>query len=64
MKMEDNGIGFDVLGKKSSQISSKGVGLKSIFNRAKLIGADIDISSQLNKGTWIIVKLLLPQTDE
>jgi signal transduction histidine kinase len=63
MHMEDNGIGFDVQGKKLSQISSKGVGLKSMFNRAKLIGADIDISSQLNKGTCIIVKLL-PQTEE
>ncbi len=58
MKIEDNGIGFDVPDKKSSPVSSKGVGLKSMFNRAKLIGADINISSQLGSGTCIIVKLI------
>jgi len=57
MKVEDNGIGFNVAEKKASASSSKGVGLKSIFNRAKLIGADISIDSEPGKGTKIIVQL-------
>src|SRR5688572_29345570 len=39
MRIADDGIGFDVQAKKNSALSTAGVGLKSIFNRAKLIGA-------------------------
>lgn len=59
MQVEDNGKGFEVEKVKSSLSSAKGVGLKSMLNRAKIIGADIDITSTINKGTTIIVKLLL-----
>ena len=61
MKVEDDGIGFDASEKKSSLSPAKGVGLKSMSNRAKLIGASIDINSEQDKGTSITVKLL-PQT--
>ncbi len=57
MQVEDNGKGFDVEKVKSSLSSAKGVGLKSMFNRAKMIGADINITSVVNKGTRVIVKL-------
>ncbi len=61
MKVEDNGKGFNVEEKKQSASSSKGVGLKSIFNRAKLIGADLNIDSEPGKGTRIVVQLNTPQ---
>lgn len=62
MKVSDNGIGFDAEAKKTSHSTSKGVGLKSMFNRAKLIGAAIDIKTEFNKGTSITVTLL-PATE-
>ncbi len=60
MKIEDNGIGFDLEEKKSSPTA--GVGLKSLFNRAKLIGATMHIKTAKNEGTHITVELL-PQAN-
>lgn len=41
----DNGVGFD------DTNVSKGIGLSNIKNRAKIIGAQVDIESQIGKGT-------------
>jgi two-component system, NarL family, sensor kinase len=57
LKVEDNGVGFDT-GKKQAT-SSSGIGLKSMTNRASLIGAQISIQSQPGKGTTIKVELPL-----
>lgn len=57
LEVEDNGTGFNEAEKRQSGLSSKGVGLKSMFNRAELIGAGISIKSGAGKGTRIIVKL-------
>jgi two-component system NarL family sensor kinase len=57
MELEDNGIGFATDGKGSPMSFAKGVGLTSIFNRAKLIGADINISSVINQGTRVVLKI-------
>jgi two-component system, NarL family, sensor kinase len=57
MQVDDNGKGFDVEKVRSSLSSAKGVGLKSMLNRAKIIGADINITSTINKGTTIVVQL-------
>jgi signal transduction histidine kinase len=32
--------------------------LTSLFNRAKLIGADIKINSVINEGTRVIIKII------
>jgi len=61
MKIADNGIGFDVAEKKNSASSAAGVGLKSIFNRAKLIGADLDMQSEPGHGTTVTIQLSLLQ---
>lgn len=61
LTLADNGVGFDVEAKRNSVSSSSGVGLKSIFNRAKLIGADLDMKSTLGKGTTVTIRLSLPQ---
>jgi two-component system NarL family sensor kinase len=55
MSIRDNGRGFDLDEKRSS--SEAGVGLKSLFNRATLIDAAMDIQTAVNKGTAITVKL-------
>lgn len=62
LEVEDNGVGFNVTEKQQSVSSSRGVGLKSMFNRAQLMGAVINIDSQKGKGTKVEVKLL-PQND-
>jgi two-component system NarL family sensor kinase len=59
MQIADDGIGFDVQAKKNSASSTAGVGLKSIFNRAKLIGAELDMQSELGKGTTVTIRLPL-----
>lgn len=57
MQVEDNGKGFDFEKVRDSFSSGKGVGLKSMFNRAKMIGADLNITSNINKGTRTIVTM-------
>jgi two-component system NarL family sensor kinase len=64
LRIEDNGVGFDVEEMKASVSSSKGVGLRSLFNRAKLIGAEMDMKSESGKGVQVTVELpLLAQTN-
>ncbi len=62
MEIADNGVGFNVSEKKHSINSHSGVGLKSIFNRAKLIGAELSITSESSGGT--IIQIELPLKDE
>lgn len=59
LKVEDNGIGFDVEKKRTQTTASSGIGLKSMTSRASLIGAQISVQSQLGKGTSIKVELPL-----
>jgi len=63
LRVEDNGVGFDAAKKRTQASSSSGIGLKSMTNRASLIGARIDIQSQPGKGTTIVVELPL-QTEQ
>ena len=62
MSVEDNGKGFDVEKVRASISSGKGVGLKSMFNRAKLVGAELKVVSNFNKGTRLEVKFLSKNT--
>lgn len=62
MKIEDNGIGFNVEEKKHSVSSSSGVGLKSLFNRAKLLGANLTMLSEEGKGTRVSIELAEAET--
>jgi signal transduction histidine kinase len=59
LKVEDNGVGFDIQAKRTQASSSSGIGLKSMTNRASLIGAQITVQSQPGKGTSIKVELPL-----
>jgi signal transduction histidine kinase len=59
MTIRDDGVGFDVQQKKESDSGSSGLGLKSMRNRAKMIGAELAIKSELGKGTTVSVKVPL-----
>jgi signal transduction histidine kinase len=59
MEIKDNGVGFNVAEKQQSTTSYKGVGLKSLFNRAQLIGAQIAIDSNPGSGTKTTIRLPL-----
>ncbi len=57
LRMQDDGIGFEPQEKKKSVNASSGLGLKSMVNRARLIGAEISIQSKPGNGTLIQVEL-------
>lgn len=59
LDISDNGIGFDVNEKKDSKDSASGVGLKNLYKRATLIGAEFSIQSEPGKGTQTVIKLPL-----
>ncbi|AXG71380.1 oxygen sensor histidine kinase NreB [Kordia sp. SMS9] len=48
---KDNGKGFD----KSEDTPNKGIGLLNMKSRGKLIGAEIDLESELEKGTQLTI---------
>ena len=63
----DNGVGFDVKEAMQKSSSGRGIGLTSMMNRAKLIGGYLTISSELQKGTSIVMEIpavILPQSSE
>jgi signal transduction histidine kinase len=57
LEIRDDGVGFDVERQQRQATSYSGVGLKSMFNRAKLIGADLTIESGEGGGTLILISL-------
>lgn len=52
--VRDNGIGFTI--EKSKQ-HPKGLGLKSLEKRTKMLGGTCEVLSELNKGTTVIIKI-------
>ena len=62
--MRDNGVGFDMQEKKNSLSPLNGVGLKSMRNRAKLIGATMIFTSEPGKGTFVHMELPLLRNQE
>jgi two-component system NarL family sensor kinase len=61
LEITDNGAGFNLVEKQKSKNSASGVGLKSMYNRGKLMGADISIDSKPGYGTTVLIEL--PLTD-
>ena len=57
VNVKDNGKGFDVLMSKSK----RGLGLMSLFERAKISGAKVDIDSRPGKGTLINISISIPK---
>ncbi len=59
LTIQDDGVGFDVQKKKDSGSGSSGLGLKSMSNRAKMIGGDLNIQSEPGTGTTVTVNVPL-----
>jgi two-component system, NarL family, sensor kinase len=59
MHIQDDGIGFALNEKKLTTSPGSGVGLKSLYNRAGIIGAEITIESKPGMGTSVLIKLPL-----
>ena len=57
LRVTDNGQGFDpgILGER--QQAERGLGLKNMNNRAQLIGAQFSLSSTIQKGTVVAIRL-------
>jgi signal transduction histidine kinase len=53
--IEDNGNGFDFVKELSKNVS---LGMKTLQERSKIIKSNLEITTQLNKGT--IIKLIIP----
>jgi len=52
LNIKDDGVGFD-----RSRITSNGIGLTNMKNRAEIIGADFSLESQKNMGTTLNIIL-------
>jgi len=57
MSIKDDGTGFDLASYHNSDVSEKGTGIGNMYHRAKLMGADISIKSQIGKGTLTRISL-------
>ncbi len=57
LRVQDNGKGFDMDEKRNSKSPLNGVGLKSVVNRSKLIGATLTFDSAPGKGTLVTMEL-------
>lgn len=57
LSISDNGIGFSLEDKRGSKSPLNGVGLKSMLNRSKLIGANLQFNSAPEKGTHVTMEL-------
>ena len=56
LRIEDDGIGFDVKERLRTADSEKRMGLRSMAERVRLIQGDMQIRSQPKKGTRIFIK--------
>jgi signal transduction histidine kinase len=60
LKIVDNGNGFDILNQNRENTTTiKGIGLRNMANRAKLVGAGFKLESVPGRGTSVMVQLPL-----
>lgn len=59
LTIEDNGVGFDASQLEQNNYNALGLGIRNIYNRAKLINSTFNLSSVLNKGTTLTLSLPL-----
>jgi len=62
VRVSDNGCGFDVDKRLAQAVDERRMGLKSMEERARLIGGSMDIQSKLGSGTRIAFRI--PTTNE
>ncbi|MBI3616892.1 MAG: histidine kinase, partial [Candidatus Omnitrophica bacterium] len=57
MTIADNGRGFSSVEKHSSRKEAQGLGLSTMRERARLLKGDLEVSSILQQGTTIQLKV-------
>ncbi|MBD3386054.1 PAS domain-containing protein [candidate division KSB1 bacterium] len=57
LRIEDNGVGFNVDKRREKALEEKKMGIQSMVERVQLLNGTIDIHSRLNAGTKIAVKI-------
>ena len=57
LRIEDDGLGFDPVLRMASAIGEKRMGMRSMLERATLLGGTMRIRSRLGQGTRILVEL-------
>ena len=57
VSVRDNGKGFNMNSNSVSESAGFGLGLRSMHHRSILLGAELQIDSELDKGTNILIKL-------
>lgn len=65
LRIEDDGIGFDVAERMAAALCEKRMGLKSMQERVSLMGGTMTIKSVPDKGTRLVIKIpydALPET--
>ncbi len=61
LRIEDDGIGFDVQQRAGQLSNEKRMGLRSMNERVGLLGGTMKIQSQPMKGTKIFIKIPIPE---
>jgi signal transduction histidine kinase len=64
LRIEDNGIGFNVEKRLKDIVREKRMGLSSMQERVNLLGGHMRIRSEPHKGTRISIKLPIPTTGQ
>lgn len=59
LKISDNGIGFDTRSLRLGNYKGTGMGIRNMYNRAKIINAQFDLNGKLNEGTTLTLSLPL-----
>ncbi|SMP62976.1 PAS domain S-box-containing protein [Desulfonatronum zhilinae] len=57
LRIEDDGLGFDPVQRLASAILEKRMGMRSMLERATLLGGTMRIQSRIGQGTRILVEL-------
>jgi signal transduction histidine kinase len=63
LKIADNGRGFDFSELNEKGNLKPGLGIRSMSNRAKLIGSAFQINSSIGKGTEILIQIPKTESD-
>lgn len=57
LKIKDDGIGFDLSPLNENGNSNFGLGIRNMHNRARLIGGEFAVHSEIGKGTLVTIRL-------
>jgi len=54
VQVKDNGVGFDI---QASRVRPTGLGLNNLFKRAELLGGNLELASDKDRGTTAILRI-------